>query len=1147
MKTSTFTRISLILAMLAIACSVSTLAQTVTGSIRGTVTDPSGAVVAGTKVKATNTGTGVATVATTDRAGTYNIESVPIGSYVVTATMPGFSVSSIGPFALEIDQIAKIDVKLQVGAVTTTVEVGIDTGAVLQTEDSTLGTTVTANTIESLPLSGQNISSATMFVAGAVDPTYSAMGGTNGTERDLSASSIPSFNGNRQQTNNYILDGTDINEPLNNVIGYNVAPEALQEVRTITGNASAEYGNVNGGEVIMVTKGGTNQFHGSLYSYYENQDLTADLWSNKDHAVPIPKGVFHQNQFGATLGGPIFRNKLFFFVDFEGYRNTAAGAGSATVPTVAMRKGDFSEFLGQGALGITNPANYLQLYNTSAGKSTTAPYASYVNNQIPIKNPIAQYLFAHPEVYPLPNQAPSNLALSPDAGNYTAPTKSIVVNNQGDVRIDYVLGTHDSINSRFSMGDAWDATPFAVLPITFPAGDEYPFYGGVLNEVHTFTAALQTEFRAGFSRVGWQQGQPNDPTGEFGLTGDSKLGLPFPNQPFPGFSLINLSSSESNIGTKAAATTYYDNIFDYGDNVTWLRGRHILKFGAQVLRYQENNYYPSTNGNLGQFVYNGAYTANSNATATGQPKTTGYGYADFVLDDSSSQGVSGVAGRVGQRMYRLAFYAQDDFKLTPNLTLNIGFRYGYDQPLYEVNNKEVNVDVDNPQNCPATCLQVAGQNGNSRALYNPFYAGVMPRVGFAYQAHSNIVFRGGYGITDDQEGTGANLRLSQNAPFIFQFSNTAATPTNISPGTPVPVENGFAQAPGNVQVSSTRYEAWSHRLRPSLIQQFNLTTEILLNSTTTAQLGYVGQLGQHLVIPENANQYTTPGVSTSGPFNSLVGAGGLVYLTQSEGYSNYHALQATIRHRQSNGLEYTLNYTWSKAMTNNPGFYGVSGVDGASVFPQNIYNPHGDYGVAGYNTPSAVNFTTVYQLPFGHGQKFGGNWNRLLDESVGGWKLSGDAILYAGFPITITATNAANANAGTARADQYSKLIVKNRSTNHWFGTDPSATPCTGQSNIVGGVLQPCAYGIEPTNSFGTAHVGTERAPGYRIIDMSIFKEFRTYKEEVILFRADAFNTFNLASYAAPGSSASSTASFGLITSTLSPARQFQFSAKYRF
>ncbi|HEY1743204.1 MAG TPA: TonB-dependent receptor [Granulicella sp.] len=1118
-----------LLATLAFSGAVA-FAQTVTGSIRGVIVDQTGAAVAGATISARNVGTGVVTKTTTDRSGTYNLQTLPIGTYAVSAGKPGFSVTNNRPFSLEIDQIAKVDMKLAVGEVTTTVDVDANSGSILQTEDSTLGTTVTANTLENMPLSGQNFSSATLFVPGAVDPTYSAMGGTGGTERDTTASSIPSFNGNRQQTNNYILDGADINETINNVIGYNPAPEALQQIRVITGNASAEYGNVNGGEILMVTKGGTNQFHGSLYSFYENQDLTANLWSN--NYTHVAKGVFHQNQFGATFGGPVIRNKLFFFTDFEGYRNTAAGLGTASVPTARMRAGDFSEFLGQNSTVTTR----IQLYNTHNGLSPATPYA---NNQIPIANPVAKYLFAHPEIYPLPNRTGVSLTTSPDSSNYQSPTKTVTANNQGDVRVDYTLGSHDTINARFSMGDAWDETPLTVLPITFPGGDEYPFAGGVLNEVHTFTSALQNEFRAGYSRIGWLQGLPVDSTGQFGRTGDSLVGIPFPNQPYSGFSQINLSSVESNVGTRGAATTYYDNIFDYGDDVTWLRGKHIFKFGGQSLRYQQNNFYPSGNGALGLFSYNGAFTANSTAAVAGGTKTTGYGYADFVLDDSSSQAVGGVSGRVGQRQYRLAFYAQDDWKLLPNLTLNIGLRYGYDQPIYEVNNKEVNVNTDDPASCPA-CLEFAGQNGNSRALYKPYYKEFMPRVGFAYQLNPGVVIRGGYGITDDLEGTGANLRLSQNAPFIFQFTNTSLTPTATSGGTPAPVENGFAQAPGNVSVASTRYQAWAHNLRPSLIQEYNLATQVLLNSHTTFQLGYVGELGQHLIVPENVNQYTTPNVPSSAPYAKLVGTGGLVYLTESEGLSNYNALQSTIRQRESHGLEYTFNYTWSRSMTNNPGFYGVSGVDGSSVFPQNIYNPHGDYGPASTDSRNTVNFTAIYALPFGHGRDFGSHWNRWIDEAVGGWKLSGDAILYSGFPVTFVSTNVANSNAGTARANKYLPLTIKNRSLQHWFGTDPSATPCNGAFNGV------CAYGSELTNSFGTARVNSERAPGYRIIDMSVFKEFRTYKEQVILFRADAFNAFNLASYAAPGNSVSSS-TFGQITSTLSPARQFQFSAKYRF
>jgi Carboxypeptidase regulatory-like domain len=263
-------------------------AQTVTGSIRGLVTDPGGAVVPGSEITATNVNTGVKTKTTTDKSGNYNIQTLSVGSYTVTATRQGFKTTSVGPIALEIDQIARIDVKLQVGEVSATVEVASESGAILQTDNASLGTTITSNTLESMPLPGQNFSAATVFVPGAVLPTYASLGSTQGTERDTSfaQSTQPSFNGNRMQTNNYIFDGTDINEPLQNTIAYNPAAAAIGQMRIITGNAEAEYGNVNGGEILVVTKGGTNKFHGSLYAFYENQDGTANTWSNDYTKLP---------------------------------------------------------------------------------------------------------------------------------------------------------------------------------------------------------------------------------------------------------------------------------------------------------------------------------------------------------------------------------------------------------------------------------------------------------------------------------------------------------------------------------------------------------------------------------------------------------------------------------------------------------------------------------------------------------------------------------------------------------------------------------------------------------------------------------------------------------------------------------------------
>jgi hypothetical protein len=1137
MKSSVLTRIRLLFTLVfCLAGGVTAWAQTVTGSIRGTVTDATGAVVLGAQVVATNSSTGIASTTTTDRSGSYNLQSLPIGSYVVSAKKSGFKVTAARPFMLEIDQIAKIDLKLEVGDVTVTVDVAPDSGAVLQTEDASLGTTITANTLESMPLSGQNFSAATVFVPGAVLPTYGSLGSSQGTERDTSfaASTQPSFNGNRMQTNNYIFDGTDINEPLQNTIAYNPAPEAIGQMRVITGNADAEYGNVNGGEVLMVTKQGTNQFHGSLYSFYENQDGTANTWNNNYNKVA--KGVFHQNQFGATFGGPLFHNKLFFFGDYEGFRLTSAGTQVISLPSRRMRSGDFSELLGApNEFGQSIPSTqYIQLYNTTNGLNAATPY---VNNQIPVNNPVAKYVFAHPEFYPLPNR-PSTNVNSPDTNNYAGFNKSAIVNNQGDIRVDYTVGSKDNLMARYTHGGSYDRPIVSVLAFEFPGGNDYPFWNGVLNEVHTFSPNLQNEFRAGYSRIQNLGGIPSDPFGQFPTGSDSKVGYPYAS-PYPGFTLTNISTAEKNIGTLGVVQNYIDNIFDYGDTATWQHGRHVLKGGVQILRYQENYYYASNNGNMGQFAYNGIYTKDLVVNPT---QGKGYGFADFVLDQSEFQGVAGTAGRDGQRQYRMAFFAEDQWKVTPTLTLNIGLRYGYDQPMYEVNNKEVNVDVKNPQKCPA-CLLMAGQNGASRALYNAFHTQFMPRIAFAYQMNPIMVIRGGYGITDDFEGMGAAQRMTQNPPFIPQYSYSPVTPSAASGGNPVKVSQGFTVG-GLTPGASNKYEAWDPDIKPELIQQYNLTLQTLMGSHFTWQLSYVGNVAQHLVIPEPINQQTVPGSTNTAtqPFAALVGIGGQIFLTSAEGYSNYNAMQVQLRQRQWHGLEYTFNYTWSKNMTNNPGYFGIGGVDGPGVYPQNIYDPHADYGVSGFDTRNSATFVGTYALPFGRGRDIGRNVNRFADWAIGGWKVSLDTVMYSGFPITIGSSNAsASNNGGGARANQYLKLRVVNRTLAHWFGTDPSAVPCTGAFNGT------CAYGAELAGSFGTTHVGTERAPGYRVVDSSAFKQFHTYKEQAIQFRVDAFNVGNIASYAAPGATASTLATFGQITSTLSPARQLQYSLKYEF
>jgi Carboxypeptidase regulatory-like domain len=1150
------------------------VSQTITGSIRGTVTDPSGAVVVAAHVTATNVETGVATSTVADGSGLYTFQFLTIGNYTITASAGGFHTESIGPFRLQIDQIAKVDVKLQIGSATTTVNIASTGSPLLNSENATLGTSISSYTLESMPLNSLNVVISTLYTPGAVSPATASMGGLMGgyrdvnTSNDIAASGVPSFNGNRQQGNNFILDGVEINETITNTLGYNPSPYSLQELRVISGNADAEYGNVNGGEVLMVSKSGTNLFHGNAFEYYRDQNLAANSWSNNNvpaGSTPIAKSPFTQNQFGGAVGGPVLKDKLFFFADYEGYRlNLPGGQAAASVPTALERTGDFSEEL------ATYGPNF-QLYNTANGNGAAA--VPYLNNQgIPINNPVARYLFAHPSALPAPNHAP--LATTVSQNNYVGNVSSKFINNQVDGRVDYSLTSKDTLMVKGTWGDAHDTQQSSPLAIVFPLRDDYPFYMGVIDWVRTFSPSLVNEARVGYSRIG-QSNVVTDPTGLFGTKGNALVGIPLPApQSVDGFTNISIGSSDNGgYGTTSAAgSIVVDNNFIYGDNLTWVHGKHVTKFGAQFVRYQEN-YFNAGNigGVLGTFSYSGSYTAGGSDASLGS--SAGDGYADFELDKAANAQVGGQSGAFGARQWRDAYYVQDDWKVLPGLTLNLGLRYGYDQPLYEANNKMVSVNLPAAYFAPAgtdpsTLLRFAGQNGNSRALINPYYKQFMPRVGFALQLNPRTVVRGGYGITDAMEGTGNGLRMTQNAPFTSSFTNNATAPADASGGTWLPAENGFTlSTPGAL---GSQYDVWDPHFQPSSVQQFNLTTEYQVRSKTAIQIGYVGQLGRHLATPVLLNQYTAPVPTTCAPadttgcvdvvapYYALVGGQSQIVETASRSVSSYNALQTTLRQQESNGLEFTFNYTYSKSLTNNPGgYFGVGDtLGGLSQFWQNAYDPQADYGKSAFDVPSNFNGTIVYQLPFGHNKRFGSSWGRLTDEALGGWEASGNVILSSGFPITLyenpgndnlNSANSYNYN-GLGRVNQYlqPKLVHRTRLT--WFGTDPSATPCTTPGNTINALGVPCAYGVPAFNQFGTASNNTERGPGSKNFDMSLFKAFRTFREQNVKFRVDAFNAFNMVNLGLPSARVTK-ATFGEIngTSGTYAPRQFQFSVVYQF
>jgi hypothetical protein len=1093
-------------------------AQTTTGSVTGIVTDPTGAVLAGVNVAVVNLATGVTNNAATNESGIYYIQYLRIGLYKIKFSAPGFSVQEFGPFSLEIDQVAKIDGKLAVGSASEVVTVTDTVAPILNAENSTIASTITANTIANIPLNGQNFVSLTAFIPGSVNTEPATSSGSlpsgRTDERYTSDDSIPSFNGNRQMTNNFILDGVEINETLNNTTAYNPNPDAMEQFQVITSNGSAEFGNSNGGQIIAVTKGGTNKYHGSANGYLENDNLDANTWANKLSGAK--RNVYTHSIFNGTFGGPIKKDKLFFFIDYEGMRYHTGGQSAISVAPAGWRTGDFSDLL-----SLPTP---IQLYDSQNG------FTPYENNQIPIVSPAAKFLFSNPKLYPEPNQAP--VAGTAATYNYLGTYRQFNQNDQGDIRLDWNGTTKDTVMVRFTHGHADDGEPKSVQAIDFPSSDDYPFTGGVVSWAHVFANSLVNEARAGISRSIYDEGHTTDPTGIFGLNGNKLLGIPG-GQTQPGFSYMSFSDLVDGIGSMAWMVNMHETNFTYADNINWQRGHHMVKAGAEFLRYQQNYIFPGNSGALGEFSYTGAYS--------GSLGKTGTSFADFELDRSNEATIGASYGYVGQRQWRDGVYVQDDWKVDPKLTLNLGVRWEFFQPIYEVNNKEVNID-------PATVtLQYAGKNGNSQALYDPTRTNFEPRIGFAYQADPRWVVRGGYGITNYLEGTGTALRLTQNYPFNYSYDDKASTPSATSGGNPLMVEAGFgATVPAT---ATTTYYAWDKKLKPSLTQQYNLTLEYELNNDTSISAGYVGQTGQHLIDAVYSNQWKVIGDPTTAPYQNLVGADGLklgpngaVKTTSSESKMNYNALQMVFRHRASHGLETTVNYTYGKAMTNYPGFYGTLGVAGAGNYWQNPYDPQADYGPSFTDIRHTLTGTGVYELPFGRGKAFGKNWNPVVNQAAGGWKFGATGTFFTGLPVNATSWSFVDSNnvPWVQRGNQYRKMRIVHRTEINWFGTDPSATPCPGADNGV------CAYGNELPTEYGTAHTDTERAPGYRQVDFSLFKAFSIAEGQKVEFRSDFFNALNITSMGNPNNWVT-WGVFGQITSTRSPQRQIQFALKYVF
>jgi hypothetical protein len=1101
------------LGALFVLCAALLSAQTITGSITGTVSDPSGAVITNVKITATNVGTNVTHNALTNDTGVYNIPFLPIGQYTVSAEQKGFKKSVLGPFALEVNQIARIDMKLEVGEVTQSVEI-TGVAPILQTESTQTGGSLTAEAISAIPLNGRNFASLTQLIPGAISTSPNAM---NTSGRVQGSGSRPQVNGNREQTNNFLLDGVDNNDSIDNRIGYQPNVDALEEVKIITGNGSSEFGNVGGAIVNATLKSGTNQYHGNVFEFLRNNKLDANgFFANRSRT---PRNPFKRNIFGGTFGGPIKKNKLFFFVDYEQTEQRNSGAATASVAPATWRAGDLSDFLRISNQVVRDP-------------QTGNPFPGNIIPTNRIVNPVAQKLFSTPTLYPLPNNTGTGALFV--AANYLGTSASRLSNKQGDIKSDWRVTDKDSIMMRWSISEYESVGSQAALPVFLTSGNFAPTQSAVLSWTRTVTPTIINEARIGYTRVHIDEGVPIDWSGQLGADGNAKFGIGG-GQPVDGLSAVTLGTV-SGIGAAATIGREVDNKITYSDNLTIQRGSHFLRMGGQAIRYRQNRYYAGNNGALGSFGFDGS--------------VTGIAFGDFLLNQLISKGRGAVVGKWGHRHWRAAPFVQDDWKVSRNLTVNLGMRWEYTQPIYEVADRQVNIT-------PTGQLLYAGKNGNSRALYNPYYKAFEPRVGFAWNPTRKFVVRGGYAISTFLEGTGANLRLPLNPPFFFEAN------VNYDIRTPGDIRTGFADTPSTGVLDGPRtganpyYQgrAWEVNMRPQFTQQFNVTTEYQFTNATSLTVAYVGQVGTHLIDPHEMNNPLAgvgpvanwAPVNDRRPLAIALPNVGNIALTESAATMSYNALQVSGRHRLSGGLSLTGFYVWSKSIMDNLGYYGCAGVASDGAYWQDAYDRKANNGPACFDAQHNASIGGLYDLPFGRNRAFGRNWSKPVDLVLGGWQVDYFMNTHSGFPVSV---NAAAANTGgrtprgNVRANYYRPFTVTGPQTiDTFFGpVNNAASFCA--AGVDNGT---CSFGIPAAGTLGNSGVGVLRAPTFFNFDMSISKKFNFTETKYLMFRTEMFNALNHVSWGAPGRDITSPASFGAIGGQVQNARNIQFGLKLYF
>lgn len=1080
----------LLLGLIAVLCA---FGQYDSGAILGTVTDPSGGVVAGVKVTLENTRTGVRQTTNTDADGNYSFLSQRIGEYKVSAELQGFKQVASDAFVLTVNARQRVNLSLQVGEVTQSIAV---TGAAeaLETESSDRGQVVQRAAIVNLPLNGRAYADLALLSPGVRK--------SNITSRDASFN----VNGLRSSLNNFMVDGVDNNAYGTSNQGFSnqvvqLNPDAVEEFRVVTNNFSAEYGRAGGAVINASLRSGTNQFHGAAWEFLRNTKLNAVGFFRPSTGV---KPVLVQNQFGAAFGGPIRKDKTFFFANYEGLRRVERVLQFATLATPEQRAGRFG-------VPVRNPLTGEVYPDGVIPASLITPFARKVLGDLPAP------------IRPTdPGRLPSN------NWDFLTPTPS--VDNKGDGRLDHYFNSKLNAFGRYSHR-LLNRTENHVIP--GPSGGDANGNVRVLNQQiaggfnYSLSPQSMIDFRFAYSvfeggkfALGSERPNMAQEYGIPGLPDNPTIGGGLSTQSVSGFTTMGRQSSNPQFQDP---TTINPKV-----NYSRIVNRHSLKAGYEYQAINTDIF--DFNPQYGQSNYAGQFSRP--ATVTGNNNL--YNMADFLFGARSAYSLNNqVVLNYRQRMHFL--YLQDDWKVNDKLTLNLGVRYEYATPQWDDQNRISNFDA-----AANRLIQASSGSIYNRSLVQPDRNNWAPRFGLAYKLSARTVVRSGYGISYIHFNRlgGENL-LGYNGPHIVNLtinqlaSQPACTGQNYRNCFRV-MEQGFPTGlvdPANFSTATTRTNYTPADYRTSYVQSWHLTVQREIKKDLVVDVAYVGNRSNGLMTLGDYNQARPNAIGENLTILQRRPISGFDYIQVSwgGGFATYHALQTKIEKRYAAGVYLLNSFTWSKAIDNASGHLETANGDNSRL---NFRNTGSEKALGGYNHPLNNTSTIVWELPYGKGRRWGANIHPVVDGIVGGWRLTGINTMTSGQPINITYGPAAAAQ--VSGAPSYRPNYVGG----DIYSADKSPTNYFNRA----------AFAVPPINQpFGTLGRNIGRTESIFNFDLGLHKEFPLWSESSRLqFRSEFFNLFNTTNLGSPGQNITN-ANFGQITSLSSPARQIQFALKLVF